>query len=78
MGLIQKLYGSYNESPKLGHTDTSTKKDVISMEKQNLFKWKHYQPELILLTVRWYLRYNLSFCNLIEREVSIAHIIIMR
>lgn len=21
------------------------------MEKQNLFKWKHYQPELILLTV---------------------------
>ncbi|MED1539526.1 IS6 family transposase, partial [Bacillus pseudomycoides] len=23
------------------------------MEKENLFKWKHYQPELILLTVRW-------------------------
>ncbi|MBJ8031911.1 IS6 family transposase, partial [Bacillus cereus group sp. N21] len=22
------------------------------MEKENLFKWKHYQPELILLTVR--------------------------
>ncbi|MBJ8031965.1 IS6 family transposase, partial [Bacillus cereus group sp. N21] len=33
------------------------------MEKQNLFRWKHYQPELILLTVRWYLRYNLSFRN---------------
>ncbi|MED1270802.1 IS6 family transposase, partial [Bacillus mycoides] len=29
------------------------------MEKQNLFKWKHYQPDIILLTVRWYLRYNL-------------------
>ncbi|PHC66035.1 IS6 family transposase, partial [Bacillus pseudomycoides] len=28
---------------------------MISMEKENLFKWKHYQPELILLTVRWYL-----------------------
>ncbi|MFD0769355.1 IS6 family transposase, partial [Bacillus sp. CGMCC 1.60114] len=26
------------------------------MEKQNLFKWKHYQPDIILLTVRWYLR----------------------
>ncbi|MBZ5752152.1 IS6 family transposase, partial [Metabacillus sp. DBTR6] len=25
------------------------------MEKQNLFKWKHYQPDIILLTVRWYL-----------------------
>ncbi|MED0988099.1 IS6 family transposase, partial [Bacillus paramycoides] len=27
------------------------------MEKQILFKWKHYQPDIILLTVRWYLRY---------------------
>ncbi|EOO71726.1 hypothetical protein IIC_04242 [Bacillus cereus VD021] len=52
------------------------------MEKQNLFKWKHYQPELILLTVRWYLRYNLSFRNLVEmmeeRGLSIAHTTIMR
>ncbi|MGG2014825.1 hypothetical protein AB1280_04665 [Bacillus sp. S10(2024)] len=31
------------------------------MEKENVFKWKHYQPDIILLTVRWYLRYNLSF-----------------
>jgi hypothetical protein len=29
--------------------------------KHNLFKWKHYQPDIILLTVRWYLLYNLSF-----------------
>ncbi|MBD8591615.1 IS6 family transposase, partial [Peribacillus simplex] len=27
------------------------------MSKENSFKWKHYQPEIILLTVRWYLRY---------------------
>ncbi|MDZ5610629.1 IS6 family transposase, partial [Bacillus pseudomycoides] len=26
------------------------------MKKENLFKWKHYQPDIILLTVRWYLR----------------------
>src|SRR6478609_11624040 len=55
---------------------------VFSMEKQNLFKWKHYQPEIILLTVRWYLQYNLSFRNLVEmmeeRGLSIAHTIIMR
>ncbi|HDR8112444.1 TPA: IS6 family transposase, partial [Bacillus cereus] len=25
------------------------------MKKDNLFKWKHYQPAIILLTVRWYL-----------------------
>jgi len=36
------------------------------MEKQNVFKWKHYQPDIILLTVRWYLRYNLSFRDLVE------------
>lgn len=53
------------------------------MEKDNLFKWKHYQPELILLTVRWwYLRYNLSFRNLVEmieeRGLFIAHTTIIR
>jgi IS6 family transposase len=52
------------------------------MEKENLFKWKHYQPDMILLTVRWYLRYNLSFRDLVEmmeeRGLSIAHTTIMR
>ncbi|QWH54160.1 IS6 family transposase [Bacillus mycoides] len=52
------------------------------MEKQNLFKWKHYQPDIILLTVRWYLRYNLSFRDLVEmmeeRGLSLAHTTIMR
>ncbi len=36
------------------------------MKKQNLFQWKHYQPNMILLTVRWYLRYNLSFRDFVE------------
>ncbi|MEA1011681.1 IS6 family transposase [Bacillus cereus] len=52
------------------------------MKKQNLFKWKHYQPDIILLTVRWYLRYNLSFRDLVEmmeeRVLFIAHTTIMR
>lgn len=52
------------------------------MEKEGLFKWKHYQPDIILLTVRWYLRYNLSFRDLVEmmeeRGLSIAHTTIMR
>ncbi|MGX5576395.1 IS6 family transposase, partial [Bacillus toyonensis] len=25
------------------------------MKRENVFKWKHYQPDIILLTVRWYL-----------------------
>ncbi|MED1287831.1 IS6 family transposase, partial [Bacillus mycoides] len=52
------------------------------MNRQNSFKWKHYQPDIILLTVRWYLRYNLSFRDLVEmmeeRGLSIAHTTIMR
>ncbi|KMY49697.1 IS6 family transposase [Peribacillus loiseleuriae] len=52
------------------------------MEKEDLFKWKHYQPDIILLTVRWYLRYNLSFRDLVEmmeeRGLSMAHTTIMR
>ncbi|PGY17756.1 IS6 family transposase [Bacillus cereus] len=55
---------------------------MISMEKENLFKWKHYQPDIILLTVRWYLRYNLSFRDLVEimeeRGLFLAHTTIMR
>nr|WP_257790358.1 IS6 family transposase [Bacillus thuringiensis] len=52
------------------------------MKKDNLFKWKHYQPDMILLTVRWYLRYNLSFRDLVEmmeeRGLSLSHTTIMR
>ncbi|PGX38146.1 IS6 family transposase, partial [Priestia megaterium] len=52
------------------------------MEKENVFKWTHYQPDLILLNVRWYLRYNLSFRDLVEmmeeRGLCIAHTTIMR
>ncbi|EOP46002.1 transposase [Bacillus cereus VD146] len=58
------------------------KRCVISMEKENLFKWKHYQPDIILLTVRWYLRYNLSFRDLVEmmeeRGLFLVHTTIMR
>lgn len=52
------------------------------MSKPSAFKWKHYQPDIILLTVRWYLRYNLSFRDLVEmmeeRGLSITHTTIMR
>ena len=49
---------------------------------QNLFKWKHFQTEIIILCVRWYLKYPLS-CRMIvemmqERGISITHTTIMR
>jgi transposase-like protein len=52
------------------------------MSKPSAFKWKHYQPEVIMLMVRCYLRYNLSFRDLVEmmeeRGLSISHTTIMR
>ena len=48
----------------------------------NPFKWRHFEPELILLSVRWYLRYALSYRDLkemmTERGLSLAHTTIFR
>ncbi|CAM4246463.1 IS6 family transposase [Bacillus paramycoides] len=52
------------------------------MKKPVDIKWKHYEPEIILLAVRWYLRYSLSYRDLVEmmeeRGLSISHTTIMR
>src|ERR1700730_11484416 len=34
------------------------------MTEQSLFKWRHFESEIILLCVRWYLRYALSYRDL--------------
>ena len=48
----------------------------------DLFKGRHFDREIIVLCVRWYLRYKLSFRDLVEmmaeRELSLAHTTIMR
>ena len=36
------------------------------MSSQNPFKWRHVQADIILLCVRWYLRYALSYRDLEE------------
>ena len=56
---------------------------AITLEKEiDLFKWKQYESEVILLTVRWYLKYSLSYRDLVEmmeeRGLGIAHTTIMR
>jgi len=49
---------------------------------KNPFKWRHYSSEIILLCVRWYLRYCLSYRNLEEmmneRGLEIDHTTIYR
>ncbi len=46
------------------------------------FKWKHYEGKIILLNVRWYLKYPLSYRNLeemmAERGIKVDHTTIMR
>ncbi len=45
-------------------------------------KWRHYQDEIVLLCVRWYLRYALSYRDLEEmmqeRSLSLDHTTIYR
>jgi len=49
---------------------------------QHLFKWKHFESEIILLCVRWYLKYPLSYRMLVEmmqeRGLNQTHTTIMR
>jgi transposase-like protein len=52
------------------------------MNSQNPFKWRHFENEIILLNVRWYLRYALSYRDLkemmLERGLKVNHSTINR
>jgi transposase-like protein len=52
------------------------------MTADSLFKWRHFLPEIILLNVRWYCRYSLSYRDLeemmAERGVAVDHSTINR
>jgi len=47
------------------------------MSTLSLFKWRHFLPKIILLNVRWYCRYPLSYRDLeemmLERGVEVDH-----
>jgi hypothetical protein len=53
---------------------------MLSMD--DLFKGRHFDRESIIVCVRWYLRFKLSFRDLVEmmaeRGMSLAHTTIMR
>jgi transposase, IS6 family len=46
------------------------------------FKWRHFEAEIMLLCVRWYLRYALSYRDLeemmVERGITVDHTTIYR
>jgi len=52
------------------------------MSNPSPFKWRHFEAEIILLCVRWYLRYSLSYRDLeemmAERNLGVDHSTIAR
>ncbi len=46
------------------------------------FKWRHFQKDSILLVVRWYLSYSLSYRDIeemmLDRGISVDHFTINR
>src|SRR3954466_6573222 len=55
---------------------------MLTHRQPKLFRYRHYQAEIILLCVRWYLRYSLSYRDLeemmAERGLSVDHTTIYR
>ena len=52
------------------------------MNPKHPFKWRHFQSDIILVCVRWYLRYPLSYRNLeemmLERGLTVDHTTVYR
>src|SRR5438270_10195353 len=59
-----------------------TRRGVPFMSHQSPFKWRHFESEIILLCVRWYLRSSLSSRDLeemmLERGLQVDHTTISR
>jgi hypothetical protein len=56
--------------------------NLISWAVCGLFKWRQFEPEVILLAVGWYLRFSLSYRDveelLADRGLRADHVIIWR
>ncbi len=61
---------------------TALATETRSMNPKQPFKWRHFQSDIILLCVRWYLRYPLSYRHLeemmLERGLTVDHSTIYR
>jgi hypothetical protein len=56
--------------------------DVLRMPRPPVFKGRHFEPEIMVLCVRRYLRFSLSYRNLeelmAERNLAVDHVTIWR
>ena len=55
---------------------------VLAPSVAGLFKWRQFEPEMILLAVGWYLRFSLSYRDveelLAQRGFSVDHVTVWR
>src|SRR5580704_9820528 len=55
---------------------------VLASSVCGLFKWRQFEPEVILMAVAWYLRFSLSYRDveelLAERGVHADHVTVWR
>jgi transposase, IS6 family len=55
---------------------------ILVKRNSNTFKWRHFEPSLILLCVRWYCRFQLSYRDveemMRERGLDVDHSTIFR
>jgi len=55
---------------------------LLAASVSGLFKWRQFEPEVILLAVGWYLRFSLSYREveelLAERGLSVDHVTVWR
>ena len=55
---------------------------VLASSVAGLFKWRQFEPEVILLAVGWYLRFSLSYRDveelLAERGLHADHVTVWR
>jgi IS6 family transposase len=68
---------------EMGETGvTAAERGTAFVENRTLFKWRHFEAEIILLCLRWYLRYALSYRDLEEmlgeRGIHVDHTTIYR
>src|SRR5580704_14674626 len=55
---------------------------LLASSVSGLFKWRQFEPEVILLAVGWYLRFSLSYRDveelLAERGLHAGHVTVWR
>ncbi len=76
--VLQQLIVGYN----LRLSTFDIRASTIMKRIQNPFKWRHHQPDIILLCVRWYCRFQLSYRDLEEmmreRGLAVDHTTVWR